>query len=201
MDDRTINNLIKSLGDNTELDKDYHIKMKDIAYHTLVSSGEDVIEDLTLYLSKNMGLKNRDVNQEVANIVMDICEVYGNKTPLEVFIKASQNSVFKLEAIRSLGFIDDKKSYDTLVSIINNPREQAAYKSNAVSALGDLSKYDEKGVLKELNDIMDKLEYKGDPRIDNEIKIVKNNIIATINKIMNKESYETIGELLEKNEI
>lgn len=199
MDERTLNTLIKSLGDNTEINNG--INIKNISYNTLVSKGEDIVEPLTDYLDKNKGINNRDINQEVANILLDICEVHGTKTPLKLFIEASKGiSEFKDEAIRCLGFIDDNDSYDTLMSIIKNPNENLEYKINAISSLGDLSRYDEKEVLNRLNELMDNMDYTGNPTNDEVVKSIKRNIIAVINRIENKDAYATIGEVIRRRE-
>lgn len=197
MDEKTLHTLIKSLGDNTKIKNG--ITIKDISYNTLVSKGEDIVEPLTEYLDKNKGSNNGDINWEVANILLDICEVHGTKTPLKLFIEVSKGmNEFKNVAIRCLGFIDDKESYDTLISIIKNSSENLEYKINAISSLGDLSKYNEKEVLDRLNGLMDSIDYTGDPTNDKDVKSIKNNIIAAINRIINKDAYATIGEIIKR---
>lgn len=197
MDEKTLKTLIKSLGDKTEIKK--NITIKHISYYTLVSSGKDVVEPLTQYLNENKGIHNRDINQEVANILLDICAVHGCKAPLELFIKEAKGiSEFKDEAIRGLGFIDDKKSYTTLVSIINDPKESLEYKINAITSLGDLSKYNEKEVLGILNELMDNINSMTEPLVDDDVTYLKNNIIVAINKIVNKDVDATIGEEVTK---
>lgn len=195
IDLKLLNMLIQSLENDNEIKNG--ITLKDIAYSTIVAMGEDIAQPLTEYL-ENKGIHNRDINQEVANILLDICLVYSNDSPLEIFMEAADtSSEFKLEAIRALGYIGNRDSYNLIKKIIKDPNETVIYKSNAVSSLGDLyPKYGKKEDLELLIDLMEIYSTSNDENII----ILKNNIIAVTNKILNRGTDITIGEFIERRE-
>lgn len=192
--------LIASLEDTDKIAE--NLTIKDIAYSTIVAMGEDTVKPLTEYLKNEKGIHNRDKNQEVANILLDICMVYGNNVPLDVFMDAARGmSEFRLEAIRAIGYIGDKEAYKLIIKILKDPKEMPIYKANAVSSFGDLYfKHGKKEDLKLLFDVMKSL-----PKIDEvdeitgeDIITLKNNIIAATNKVVNIESGITIGEFIKR---
>ncbi len=117
---------------------------------------EDTVEHLTKYLEENQELENRDINQEVANLLLDICMVYNNETPLNVFIEAAEGlSEFKSEAITALGYIGNEYAYDLMVKIIKTPDESLDIKCNTILSFRKLySKYGNEEDLEILIELM-----------------------------------------------
>lgn len=196
IDLKLLNMLIQCLENDNEIKNG--ITLKNIAYSTIVAMGEDTAQPLTEYLENNKGIHNRDINQEVANILLDICLVYSNDSPLKIFMEAADtSSEFKLEAIRALGYIGNEESYNLIKKIIKDPNGNVIYQSNAVSSLGDLyPKYGKKEDLELLIDLMEIYSISNDENII----ILQNNIIAVTNKILNRGTDVTIGEFIQRRE-
>jgi HEAT repeat protein len=192
VDSKLLNMLINSLGDNEEVEKG--LTIKDNAYRAIVAMGEDVVAPLTEYLEKS-NFQNRDINQEVAHILLDISKVYKNNTPLSVFMKAANGiSEFRWEAITALGYIGDKASYKLVVKILKDPKEEISIKMNAVHSFGLLHpKYGKKEDLELLIDLMESLSNSRENNV--EIHQLKFSIIGAIYRIYNK-SEITIGEYI-----
>lgn len=101
---------------------------------------------------------------------------------------------FRSVAIRALSYIGNEESYKLLLDIVKDSKETYDCKMTAVSSLGDLSSKDRQTeILNALNALMSSLEHmKGS---EEDVILLKNNIIDAINRIVNKDKAETIGEV------